>query len=226
MQPSFLKRHLFLFAMVFSFTIVLVSVLLLWGALEGLMEMGSHQKRTGVQASSVDSTTNHTPLPAGLEREGGACSAALWLRCEGWGTLCRNMVISSPRSIFWFVLQNLFTEESSIWILRLFPGGLRREARRGILGTLPAGAPLSEPAQTAPFSGAGRKEHFLFVNSSYAPRASFLPTPPPSSPSFGREVKSGQGSRVRSGQDSPPQPCWADFPGHQESPYKGTWSQI
>lgn len=150
------------------------------------------------------------------------------VRCEGWGTLCRNMGISSPRSIFWFVLQNLFTEEPSLWILRLFPGGLQREARRGILGTLPAGAPLSEPAQIAPFSGAGRKEYFLFVNSSYALRASFLPppTPPPSSPSFGREVKSDQGSWGSSAQDSPPQPCWADFPGHQESPYKGTWSQI
>lgn len=157
------------------------------------------------------------------EREGLAVPPC-GVRCEGWGTLRRNMGISSPRSIFWFVLQNLFTEEPSLWILRLFPGGLQREARRGILGTLPVGAPLSEPAQIAP----GRKEHFLFVNSSYALRASFLPppAPPPSSPSFGREVKSGQGSWGSSGQDSPPQPCWADFPGHLESPYKGTWSQI
>lgn len=87
MEPSFLKRRLFLFAMEFSFTIVLVSVLLLWVVLEGLMEMESHQKRTGVQALSVDSTTNLTPLPAGLEREGGACSAALWREVRGLGHL-------------------------------------------------------------------------------------------------------------------------------------------
>ena len=100
------------------------------------------------------------------------------VRCEGWGTLCRNTGVSSRRSTCWTVLQNLFTEEPNHWIPRLSPDGLWREARRGILGALPVRALLLQPAQTAPFSKAGRKEQFLFVNSSYALRASFLPSLP------------------------------------------------
>ena len=49
---------------------------------------GSSRPRSGTRvsciASLVDSTPSHTPSPAGLEWEGGACSAALWR--EGWGT--------------------------------------------------------------------------------------------------------------------------------------------
>lgn len=103
------------------------------------------------------------------------------VRCEGWGILCRNTGVSSPRSTCWLVLQNLFTEEPNLWIPRLSPDGLWREARRAILGDLPVKALLLQPAQTAPLSRAGRKERFLFVNSSYALRPSFLP-PLPSSP--------------------------------------------
>ena len=134
----------------------------------------------------------------------------------------------SPRSVCWIVLQNLFTEEPDLWIPRLSPDGLWREARRGILGALPIGALLLQPAQTAPFSWAGRKEEFLFVNSSYALWASFLPPLPPAPKLclFWQGAKSGQGSCGSSRQDGPPQPPWANFPGQWESPCKGTWSQI
>lgn len=46
-EQSFVKRLLFFFSMVFSFTVILVSVLVLWGSFEGPMEMGSQQKNLG-----------------------------------------------------------------------------------------------------------------------------------------------------------------------------------
>ena len=57
---------------------------------------GSSRPRSGTRvsctASLVDSTPSHTPSPAGLQWEGGACSAALWVRA------------GAPRVKYWRLL--------------------------------------------------------------------------------------------------------------------------
>lgn len=114
------------------------------------------------------------------------------------------------------MLQNLFTEEPNLWIPRLSPDGLWREARRAILGALPVRALLLQPAQTAPLSRAGRKEPFLFVNSSYALRPSFL-SPLPSSPKAlpplaGEEIWPSVLGQRKAGPSSPTSLGWFSRP--------------
>lgn len=148
-------------------------------ALEGPMEMWSQQENLG--SSLICWLILKSPhFPAGLEWEGGACGACSVAWVEGWGILCRNMGVRSPRSTLTGVAKALcrrtWTLDSPAvprrprdcsWSLE---GGQKRRS-----GTLPAGAWLPESAGQHYSLGQTGRSHFLFVNSGHAPLASFLP---------------------------------------------------
>lgn len=82
------------------------------------------------------------------------------------------------------------------------------------------GPSLQEPHFLSQLGRAG-KSHFLFVNSGHMLLA-FLPPTLPGLCHFGGELEPGQGSWGRSGQDSPPQACWATFQARGDPPERAS----